>query len=39
MRLDDTFNDHWETLDEAESIRREGVRDAIAGIIEYDGLL
>ena len=40
MQIHEALNDTWETLDAeaAASIRQEGVRDAIAGIIEYDGL-
>jgi len=40
MELHEKLNDRWETLDEAAatSMRQEGVRDAIGGIIEFDGL-
>lgn len=40
MLVHEKLNDRWQVLDEghAASIRHEGERDAIAGIIDYDGL-
>ena len=40
MLVHEKLNDRWEVLDEghAASMRREGERDAIQGIIDYDGL-
>ena len=40
MLLHDKFNDSWDTLTakQAADLRRDGVRDAIDGIIDYDGI-
>jgi hypothetical protein len=40
MLVHEKLNDRWEVLDEAHaaSLRLEGERDAIAGIVDYDGL-
>jgi hypothetical protein len=40
MLLHDKFNDTWDTLTakQAADLRREGDRDAIHGIIDYDGI-
>jgi hypothetical protein len=40
MLLHDKFNDTWDTLTakQAADLRREGDRDAIDGIIDYDGI-